>query len=287
MMLRLLEDWRAPAWSLRPRRIQQGVEMALALLLVVQAARLIWLVAAPTAAADGSVRPVRPTAAVDLSVLERFDPFFRGQPSGGSLAASESGGQGGLVLFGVRSDGRGGGSAIVGTPDGAQASYMIGETLGGGYILRAVGPDHVVLSRGGGRTKLSFDTNAAPPPPPPVAAAAQPAASTVLPASTPSGPASDAPTLDPKRFMSAVAMTPQLKGGRIAGYRVMSRGGGGALSAAGLQDGDVVTAVDGSPLSPERLTELPGLLAGATSDVEVRFERDGQPMTTRLRTVSR
>lgn len=276
-MPRVFDDWRRETWRPSAKLVRQMVETTLVLLLALQAARLTWLLATPAgpigkAAAHAGAGPAR---AVDLTVLQRFDPFFRVQ-SGQDLAAGPAPTEG-LSLFGVRSDGRGGGSAILGTADGAQALYALGEDVGGGLVLRAVAADHVILTRGGSRIRLEFnDGPSAPPPPPPSVGAV------LAPAAAPMGQR-PAPGLDPSQFLSAAALSPVMAEGRLTGYRVMARGRGEALSRAGLQDGDVLLAVDGSNLNPERLSELPDLLAKA-DDVEVRFARNGQPMTTRLRT---
>lgn len=279
MMLRFPDDWRWPALRLRPELVQRSLEVGLVLVLAWQVARLVWLFATPlNPLGEPPPAMFRGAAPTDLTVFARFDPFFRGQPTLTSADTAPT--QDSFALFGVRADGRGGGSAIIGTPDGRQASYGVGEGLGGGATLRQIGVDHVVLVRNGARVRLEFSQSRPP--------AEVQGGGPVLPAAPPPTPITAPSTrgLDPKAFLSAAALTPQMRDGRLAGYRVMARGQGDALRQAGLQDGDVLTAVDGSPLSSERISELPGLLAAAT-EVEVRFERNGQPMTTRLRSVSR
>lgn len=282
-MQRVFETWRWPAWRPSPKLTRQLLETALVLLLALQAARLVWLFSTPT----GPIGVVAPTTgartrAVDLTVLERFDPFFRNQPGVG-LAAAPAPAEGGLSLFGVRSDGKGGGSAILGSADGAQTLYNLGEEVGGGLVLRVVAADHVVLTRGGSRVRLEFSdapsSSSAPFAPAPAASGPVLAPASSNPAASPGG-------LDPSQFLSAAALSPTMKDGQIAGYRVMARGRGEVLAQAGLQDGDVLIAVDGSSLNPERVSELPDLLSKA-DDVEVRFERNGQIMTTRLGAVPR
>jgi general secretion pathway protein C len=184
-----------------------------------------------------------------------------------------------MRLFGVRADGRGGGSAILGTADGAQSLYVRGEDVGGGLMLHVVAQDHVILTRGGSRIRLEFSDS---PSTTPVSTASS--GMVLAPATAPAQVPSSG--LGPSQFLSAVALSPAMKDGRLTGYRVMGRGRGEALARAGLQDGDVLISVDGSNLNPERVSELPDLLSKA-EDVEVRFERNGQPMTTRLRTVPR
>lgn len=129
-------------------RIILALEVLLVLLLATQAARLVWIFAAPASVVSPPAKASRPP--VDLSVLARFDAFgvTRGAVGGSAID--------GFRLFGVRSGGSGGGSAIIAGPDGVQKSYTVGETLADGVTLASVAADHVELSRGGARATLSF-----------------------------------------------------------------------------------------------------------------------------------
>lgn len=128
-----------------------ALEIALVLVLAVQGARLIWIVATPAAAPAAT--PVVSHRAVDLSILASFDAFGA-QGGGASNTAATN-----FRLFGVRAGGVGGGSAIIAGPDGVQKSYDVGETVADGLTLAAVAADHVELSRGGARITLSFPGN--------------------------------------------------------------------------------------------------------------------------------
>jgi len=129
-------------------RIILALEVLLILLLAAQAARLVWIVAAPVGVVSPPVKASRSPA--DLNVLARFDAFGMTRGAVGGSAID------GFRLFGVRSGGPGGGSAIIAGPDGVQKSYSVGETLADGVTLASVAADHVELSRGGARATLSF-----------------------------------------------------------------------------------------------------------------------------------
>lgn len=257
----------------RPDRVRTGVEATLALVLIVQLGRLAWIavepVEIPTAA---TTRP--PAKPVDYSVFQRFDAFFRTGAQGNP--AEDAGGGGQMRLFGLRSDGAGGGSAIIGLADGRQLSVAVGETLEPGLILQSVGSDHVVLARGSSLTRLVFSdlpAGAAPPPPP------VPQTVTPNPA-----PAAAVPTLDPAKLMAPNALRPRMQGVRLNGFTIADGADAGLLDAAGLQAGDVILAVNGVALdSPARIAALRGQLANAAS-AEIRFERDGASQTTTIRT---
>lgn len=271
------------AVSARPDRVRLGVEFVLAALLAVQAGRLGWIMLSPQpapaapAAARGTVQPV------DYSIFERFDAFFR---TGGqsSLAEATNAGSGQMRLFGVRSDGRGGGSAIIGLADGRQVSVGVGEEIEPGLVLHAVGSDFVTVSRGGSVSRLIFSelpVGAATPPPPP----AEPQVVTPQAAPAPAVPSAPAgPAVDPARLVGQASLRPRMQGLSVNGFTVSAAGDGAALKAAGLQSGDVILAVNGQALnSVQAVAGLRSRLSNAPS-AEIRFERNGQVQTTTIRT---
>lgn len=267
----------------RPARLRPALEILLVAVLAVQAGRLVWILAAP-AAAPASVAAARPASPPDYSIFQRFDAFFRtGAQS--SYAEATAAGSSQMRLFGVRAGGPGGGSAIVGLPDGRQVSVGVGEEIEPGLVLQAVGADYVTLSRGGSISRLIFSeapVGAAPPPPPP----AEPQTVTPTPATAPvaAAPAPSGPVVDPARLVGQASLRPRMQGLRINGFTVSAAGDGAALRAAGLQSGDVILAVNGQALdSVDRIAGLRAQLTNATS-AEIRFERGGQVQTTTIRT---
>ena len=261
----------------RPVRLRPFIEGVLVAVLLVQGGRLVWLFIEPTpvvtAEAPAATRPV------DTSVFQRFDAFFR---TGGqsSMAEDTAAGSSQMRLFGVRADGAGGGSAIIGLADGRQVSVGVGETVEPGLTLQSVGSDHVVLSRNGALSRLIFadaPVGAAPPPPPPTG-------DQVV---APPAPAAAAPTaaiVDPAQLMAQASLRPRMRGLAVNGFTVTAGGDGAALRAAGLQSGDVILAVNGIELnSAGRIADLRRDLANSPS-AEIRFERGGQALTTTIRT---
>ena len=257
--------------SLRRPPLRRVVEAALILLLLVQGGRLIWLFATPTPQAAQA----RPLPEVDLGVLSRFDAFFRNGGGGAEAAPSDGGG---LTLFGVRADGAGGGSAIIGLADGRQVSVGAGEELEPGLKLTSVAPDHVMLSRGGAPFRLDFPDMASGVAPAAPATTVQPAASTPDPA-----PA-EGVVVDPQRLIAQAGLRPRIRGLGVNGLTVSASGDGGELRTAGLRSGDVILSVNGTALnSPQALAALRGQLADAPS-AQIQFERDGQVRSTTVRT---
>lgn len=255
--------------SLRRPPLRRVVEAALILLLLVQGGRLIWLFAAPSPEAPQA----RPLPDVDLGVLSRFDAFFRNGEGGAEATPSDGGG---LTLFGVRADGAGGGSAIIGLADGRQVSVGAGEELEPGLTLNAVAPDHVMLSRGGAPFRLDFPDMAS--------GAAAPEAATQPAAPSPEPASAEGAVVDPQRLIAQAGLRPRIKGLGVNGLTVSASGDGGELRNAGLRSGDVILSVNGTALnSPQAIAALRGQLADAPS-AQIQFERDGQVRSTTVRT---
>lgn len=252
------------------------------LLLAVQLGRLVWIVAEPEkpAAALAAGATARP---VDHAVFQRFDAFFR---TGGvsSLAQASAAGSGQMRLYGLRSDGAGGGSAIIGLADGRQVSVGVGEAVEPGLVLRGVGADHVTLARGSSLSRLIFGdvpvgvAPVPPPPPGPQTVTPEPAPAVVAPASV------TGPSVDPARLLAQAGLRPRMRGLRLDGFTVAGSGDAAVLRAAGLQAGDVILAINGRPLdSVARIAALRGELADSAS-AELRYERDGTVQTSTIRT---
>lgn len=286
LVIAVLRNWSTSARALaqdvatRPVRLRPFVEGVLVAVLLVQAGRLVWLFVEParvaSAAAPATVRPV------DTSIFQRFDAFFR---TGGqsSMAEDTAAGSSQMRLFGIRADGVGGGSAIIGLADGRQVSVGVGEEVEPGLVLQSVGADHVILSRNGALSRLIFSETpvgaAAPPPPPATPQVVAPPASAAAPAAVPAGA-----VVDPAQLMAQASLRPRMRGLAVNGFTVSAGGDGSALRAAGLQSGDVILAVNGIELnSVGRIADLRRDLANSPS-AEIRFERGGQERTTTIRT---
>jgi general secretion pathway protein C len=148
----------------RRRAIRRAVELALVAMLAVQYARIATTLLSPPSAADAIALPLLPNAAPPRDVLGSFDPFFRLQPQDAPAQVTSLA----LTLHGIRQDQASGrGSAIIGTPDGAQRSIAVGEEIVPGATLAEVRFDSVVLSRGGAAEELYMDQPAADQPPAP------------------------------------------------------------------------------------------------------------------------
>lgn len=213
----------------------------LVILLAIQFARIVFVLATPVGPVgqwrSAPVNIVPPSARSAL--FSGFDAFFRTETV---AAGSENVTSLSLTLYGIRSnENSGGGSAIIAGDDGVQNSYAVGEEVSPGVILDAVAFDHVILSRGGVKESLYLDQSV----PAENVAAGNGAASGVM----PQAPASSGAELNAESLQKSIGLAPRNEGGRVTGLVVQARDDGTMLRLAGFQDGDVVVAVNGRPVS--------------------------------------
>ncbi len=228
---------------------RMAAETVMVALLAVQAARLAWLlIVAPTPLGDA---PPLPSAGgpARTAFVDAFHP-------GGSSAVVDGDGDEalGYRLLGLRAPLANGvpASAILVGPDKQQRAYRAGDALADGIVLAVVSDDHAVLrSRGiGHRLSLGRPGDSPRPPAPaslPTAGGAAPVA-----AATPDGTSDPAMAFAPAELMAHAGLRAHLDGG----YTLVPRGDDGLFQRAGLEAGDVLTAVDGRPLDLERLRGL-------------------------------
>ena len=229
----------------------------------VQAARLIWTVLTPLAPI-GDWQPVK-TQMVPLAerppLFGGFDPFFKTQVSSTNAEIVTSLP---LTLYGIRTnEAAGGGSAIIAGADGIQASWTVGETIMPGAVLHAVAFDHVVISNNGVLEKLFIDQSV------PAENVTPPLPSASAAGSAPVGANSGASKLNAQNLQQSIGFAPRSEGGRVTGLVVSAKDDGTMLSIAGLQKGDIITAINGRPVSaPSELAAQLRPGARLTLDVE-------------------
>ncbi|MCW1384026.1 PDZ domain-containing protein [Novosphingobium sp. KCTC 2891] len=208
-------------------------------------AAILWALVTPVSPI-GAWRPATvriPSPAERAALFASVDPFNRGAASSAGPASSDTGAVTSLALtlFATRSTPGGGGSAIIAGAGGVQQVVRTGSEVQPGVTLAAVAFDHVVLSRNGARELLYLDQSGDAPSADRVVAA-NPVRDTLAPASA-AGPL----TVDAAR--RGIGFGPRAEGGRVTGLEVMPSGDGKVFRAAGFQPGDVITAVDGKPVS--------------------------------------
>jgi general secretion pathway protein C len=247
-------------------------ELVLLGVLAVQVARFAWTVVTPVSPL-GDWRPAEATlSGSPYDILTGFDPFFRlsGEQPGASAVTSLR-----LTLFGTRIDeAMGRGSAIIAGPDGVQNSVAVGDEIVPGVRLKAVTFDHVVIDRGGTEENLFLDQSGA-------VQAGMPAtgstgAASGVPVGAPAGGQSG--PVPAGQLRNEIGFIPRIDGGRISGLVVRPQGTGAVFRQAGLQEGDVVTAIGGRPVSsPGDLDRVAGDFAGG-GNIPITVERGSQTL---------
>jgi general secretion pathway protein C len=146
------------------------LELLLLVLIAVQCAGLFWAVLTP-------IGPVGEWKALDLMRAAPppgprrgdFDPFFRQAPGAAQAPVVVTALD--IRLHGITANrATGGGSAIIGTANGQQRVYQVGEEIMPGVVLTGVAFDHITISRGGAAEQLYLDQS------PPTGAPASPGA---------------------------------------------------------------------------------------------------------------
>lgn len=241
--------------------VYSAAEIALLGVLAVQCARLVWTVVTPIAPL-GAWAPAGPVLPGDpAGVFASFDPFYRvsGVQTQAAAVTSLQ-----LTLFGTRIDeAQGRGSAIIAGPDGVQKSVSVGEEVAPGVVLKSVAFDHVTLDRGGASEDLFL---------PQSDGGTAPVAASVGGAAAPTPAVTSAADL-----RADVTAIPRIDGGRVTGLTLRGQGKG-AFQAAGLQDGDVVTAIQGRAITSA--ADLEQLQIGQATAVTI--ERGGQSLPVTL-----
>lgn len=135
-------------------------------------------------------------------------------------------------------------------------TYAAGALLANGARLTEIHPKYVVLEREGHSTKLYLEGSG-------LTAGNAAASKSLLTVGGRSAPEPSAtPTTEP--LTDYLRPTPIYEGETLLGYQVYPGAKSGAFAQMGLQAGDVITRIDGAPLSdPAQATEaLRGLLDG-------------------------
>lgn len=238
----------------------------LALLLLIQTIRLVWLAVTPLGSigdyqAD-EVQLLSPQAR--LALFSSFDPFFRsGAEQTANVVTSLQ-----LTLYGIRlNEGSGLGSAILAGADGVQENYAVGDEIIAGVTLDTVKFDHVIINRSGVRESLYLDQS--------------------IPAQTVGTDDPVAPislTAAANEIPGVASLAPRSEQGRVTGIVLSPLGDGSLFNSAGFRNGDIIVSINGNPVgSTGDIESLRSQIRpGARLSVEVERGADRVPIAVNL-----
>jgi general secretion pathway protein C len=271
----VVEGAGSAAWA---RSLPLWVSVALVVLLAWQVIQLAWtLLGAKRSPADGPAvaEPIQvPTLpAIDVGAIVNAHLFgVAGAVDAGSgdpnaVATTQMA----LVLVGtIAHSDPALGYAIVGDSAATARVYAVGKTITGGTKLHAVYADRVILDRGGKLEALLLPkkytgggTVATAPPP----QAGGPMLGQRL---------QELAAQNPAAITEIIRPQPVFANGQQRGYRVYPGRNRQQFTSLGLMPGDLVTAINGTPLDdPARGMEILQSMNSATQ-VTVTVERNGQ-----------
>ena len=165
--------------------------------------------------------------------------------------------------------------ALIAKDNADEAPYSIGDDVSQGVNLQAIFPDRVILSRNGRLETLRLDKDA-----PSNATVFNAAAGGEAQEGTPAaaqmlGAIKEQVLTDPSKAANFIRVQPISGEGGMKGYRVYPGPERGAFNASGLKPGDVVTAINGTPLNdPGQALQLLQSLA-QSSAMSLTIDRNG------------
>jgi len=181
-----------------------------------------------------------------------------------------------LILAGVIADkDPAKGQAIIGENALAAKLYAVGGAIPGGAHLHAVYTDRVLIERNGVLEALKFPHSAA-------------SGGNLAPSAPPPTRLAIAAAANPTLLAGLVRIQPVFSQGKLSGYRIFPGGSKGstAFNQLGLKAGDMIEAVNGTPLDDagRAMEVLQTLSSSATATVTV--SRNGQSQEVNLNLAS-
>jgi general secretion pathway protein C len=273
------------------QRLPPLAVLLLGLLIAWQLASLVWL-AVPTpeaarwkpAPAYVDPTPPKPVSNEGLASSHLFGEYRAGAVADAASLANAPDTQLNFTLLGILAGSSDSESlALIAREGGDEAPFRIGDDVSPGVNLQAIFPDRVILSRNGRLETLRLDKDA------PSNALALNAAANAGEGQEGSPAAAEMLSqirqqvmTDPSKAASFIRVQPIAGESGVRGYRIYPGPERGAFNAAGLKPGDVVTAINGTPLNdPGQALQLLQSLSTASS-LNLAVERNGATQSVNL-----
>jgi len=297
-------------------RLPEFINIVLVAALGLALAQLFWLVwpePAPEVIAPsnaGAAARAKPAERIDVSAIARAHLFGEQTVASAELErqkelnAPET--QLNLELTGIIADRDGNRSrALIKNQKGEQAGYSVGEQIVSGVKLRAIYADRVILDRSGRLETLTLESvkkaesmiglTRSPAQQTGTRAAAAPTRRTATPDADQAGAQDVSAELEaklsdvrreilanPANAQRYIRLRPARQDGSLVGYRIFPGQDNTLFKQAGLQSGELVTAINGQPLSnPAASLKMLGNLAKAGS-ATITVENDGASRTVQV-----
>ena len=262
-------DWRSTALARAP----QAVTFILALALAAQLALIVVGLSSRSRQTAPPAVAAPPPTPLDIGGLVNAHLFGSATVQAGSADGSNAPPSSmPLVLAGVlATENPKEGMAIIGESAAAARVIAVGQQVPGGAMLHSVYNDKAVIDRNGTLESVLLPRRTAgamtPPAPPPAAA---------------SGPDAQLERMrrlvndDPGVIGQVMRPQPVFAGGKMRGFRVYPGSNRQAFARIGLRAGDLVTAINGTPLDDkDRAQEIFSTLNSST-DARVSVTRNGR-----------
>ena len=264
--------------DLRATVLARAPQVATFVLALAIAAQLAFIVVAMTSRSRQAAPPAgaagAPVAQLDIGGLVNAHLFGNAAAPATGDAANAPPSSMPLVLAGVlATEDPKQGMAIIGESAQAAKVVAVGQQVPGGAQLHSVYSDRAIIDRAGTLESVYLPRRTGGPalasaPPPPVA----------------TGEGNEAAlermrklvSDDPGVISQVMRPQPVFAGGEMKGFRVYPGANRQAFARMGLRPGDMVTAINGTPLTDkERAQEIFGTLASST-DARVTITRNGR-----------
>ena len=267
-------DWRSTLLVRAPQILTFVLALALA-------AQLAFIVVAMTSrtrqAAPPPLAALPPPAQLDIGGLVNAHLFGDAAVQASGDAANAPPSSMPLVLAGVlATEDPKEGMAIIGESAQAAKVVAVGQQVSGGAQLDSVYSDRAIINRGGALEAVYLPKQAgggivsSAAPPPPMASAAPQGNDAMI------DRMRKLVNDDPGMLSQVMRPQPVFAGGEMKGFRVYPGANRQAFSRMGLRAGDMVTAINGTPLNDkDRAQEIFGTLSSST-DARVTITRNGR-----------
>nr|WP_070959631.1 type II secretion system protein N [Hyphomonas sp. Mor2] len=283
--------------SVIERPIRLAIELVLIVTLALLAARLVWVIASPSASVatftdrplPAPMRGTGSTLAIstDRSVLLTENPFDQGEVELIVQDVPETNLN--LQLDGLRmsTEGDGAGNAIIRTPDGIGKNYRIGDEILPGVVLERILSDRVIINRdgadetlmlggrGAGLSVISDDSRIV------TDAGNGASAAQAVQAPEPSDEI-EGQLPGPDVLFGAMNAGPVMTNGVLTGYRLNPIGSADIMRQAGLQPGDVLLQINGTSVDSLDMADIVDRISSIQTAV-LEINRNGSTRTVRLK----